>query len=69
MFIYRYYDEVDIYNDQHRGYEVGYLYNEYNTITNCNIQKFKRVKSFVDEKDAAKYCHYLNGGDNNYYDS
>lgn len=61
MFIYRYYDETDIYNNRYTGYEVGYFYNEYDSQLGCNIQMFKRVRSFTDVKEAARYCHYLNG--------
>lgn len=69
MFVYRYYDETDIYNNRYTGYEVGYLYNEYDYQHERNVQKFKRVKSFTDAKEAARYCHYLNGGDSTYYDA
>lgn len=67
MFVYRYYDETDIYNNRYTGYEVGYLYNEYDYQHERNVQKFKRVRSFTDVKEAARYCHYLNGGDNEPY--
>ena len=60
---------VQLQNTKKKVLMVGYFYNEYDYQHERNVQKFKRVKSFTDQSETARYCHYLNGGDSNYYDA
>lgn len=69
MFVYRKYNIKDVYNDRHIGYEVGFFYNVYDDGYKCNLQKFNAVKRFVNEQEAAEYCHWLNGGTCYKYDN
>lgn len=69
MFVYRYYDWTDIYNDRHTGWEVGFANTEFDDVKKINVTKFCTVKTFTDEMEAAEYCHWLNGGASYKYDN
>lgn len=68
MFVYRWYDRI-IFNEEHSGYEVGFMCTEYDDIHNRNVTRFCTVKQFTDEMEAAEYCHWLNGGASYKYDN
>lgn len=68
MFVYRWYDRI-IFNEEHSGYEVGFMCTEYDDIHNRNVTRFCTVKQFIDELEAAEYCHWLNGGTSYKYDN
>lgn len=69
MFVYRYYDYKDIYNNQHCGYEVGFICTEWDCLKQRNTSKFCTVRTFADAMEAAEYCHWLNGGMSYKYDN
>lgn len=69
MFVYRWYNYNDIYNNQHCGYEVGFICTEWDYLKQRNISKFCTVRTFTDEMEAAEYTHWLNGGMSYKYDN
>lgn len=69
MFVYRYYNYKDVYNDEHSGWEVGFFYWEYDNTSKQMQQQFNRVKTFTEAMKAAEYVHWLNGGTSYYYDN
>lgn len=69
MFVYRWYDYKDIYNNQYCGYEVGFICTEWDDLKQRNTSKFRTVRTFTDEMEAAEYVHWLNGGVSYKYDN
>ena len=69
MFVYRHYKYKDICNDEYSGFEVGYNVLDIEPTTQKVIQYFERVKTFTTEREAAEYCHWLNGGHSYKYDN
>lgn len=69
MFVYRWYDYKDMYNNQHCGYEVGFICTEWDDLKQRNTSKFCTVRTFTDETEAAEYVHWLNGGMSYKYDN
>ena len=69
MFVYRYYKDKDMYNNEYSGFEVGFICTEFDEVSKLNKSKFCRIATFASDIEAAEYCHWLNGGSSYKYDN